>query len=102
MKKLLLATVLTLGFAAIAIAQPAPDEPLAPRDPPGGKADMGPNTPYESNSEAGYGPNSVTGAEGFSRGTEGLSRDRMESREELRREERREELREERREREGR
>jgi hypothetical protein len=90
MRKLLLATVLTLGFAASAIAQPSPpqsDEIIPPRDPPLGKADMGPNTPYESNSEAGYGPNSAT--EGFSRGP-------IESREELsrRREERRERERE--------
>ena len=68
MKKLLVATALTLVFAASAIAQTTQSDPIPPRDPPLGKPDMGPNTPYESNSEAGYGPNSATGTEGFSRG----------------------------------
>ena len=81
MKKLLLATALTLVFAASAIAQtstPQSDQIIPPRDPPLGKADMGPDTPYESNSAAGYEPNSATG-------TEGLSRGATEPREEFRR-----------------
>ena len=81
MKKLLLATALTLVFAASAIAQtstPQSDQIIPPRDPPLGKADMGPDTPYESNSAAGYEPNSATG-------TEALSRGATESREEFRR-----------------
>ena len=81
MKKLLLATALTLVFAASAIAQtstPQSDQIIPPRDPPLGKADMGPHTPYESNSAAGYEPNSATG-------TEGLSRGATEPREEFRR-----------------
>ena len=71
MKKLLLATALTMVFAASAIAQtstPQSDQVIPPRDPPLGKPDMGPNTPYESDSEAGYGRNSATGIEGRSRG----------------------------------
>jgi hypothetical protein len=71
MKKLLLATALTMVFAASAIAQtstPQSDQVIPPRDPPLGKPDMGPNTPYESDSEAGYGPNSATGIESRSRG----------------------------------
>jgi hypothetical protein len=69
MKKLLLATALTLVFAASAIAQTSQsDQIIPPRDPPLGKPDMGPNTPYESDSEAGYGPNSATGIESRSRG----------------------------------
>ena len=81
MKKLLLATALTLVFAASAIAQtstPQSDQIIPPRDPPLGKADMGPDTPYESNSAAGYEPNSATG-------TEALSRGATEPREEFRR-----------------
>jgi hypothetical protein len=81
MKKLLLATALALIFAASAIAQtstPQSDQIIPPRDPPLGKADMGPDTPYESNSAAGYEPNSATG-------TEGLSRGATEPREEFRR-----------------
>jgi hypothetical protein len=81
MKKLLLATALALVFAASAIAQtstPQSDQIIPPRDPPLGKADMGPDTPYESNSAAGYEPNSATG-------TEGLSRGATEPREEFRR-----------------
>jgi hypothetical protein len=81
MKKLLLATALALGFVASAIAQtstPQSDEIIPPRDPPLGKPDMGPNTPYEPNSAAGYEPNSATG-------TEGLSRGESEPREEFRR-----------------
>ena len=81
MKKLLLAIALTLVFAASAIAQtstPQSDQIIPPRDPPLGKADMGPDTPYESNSAAGYEPNSATG-------TEGLSRGATEPREEFRR-----------------
>ena len=74
MKKLLLATALTLVFAASAIAQTSQSDPLPPRDTALGKPDMGPNTPYESNREAGYGPNSATGTEGISRGTESSSR----------------------------
>jgi hypothetical protein len=88
MKKLLLATALTLVFAASAIAQtstPQSDQIIPPRDPPLGKPDMGPDTPYESNSEAGYEPNSATGTEGLSRGTEGLSRGATEPREQFRR-----------------
>jgi hypothetical protein len=86
MKKLLLATALTLVFAASAIAQTSQsDQVIPPRDPPLGKPDMGPNTPYESDSEAGYGPNSATGTEGLSRGTEGLYRGATEPREEFRR-----------------
>jgi hypothetical protein len=80
MKKLLLATALALVFAASAIAQtstPQSDQ-IPPRDPPLGKADMGPDTPYESNSAAGYEPNSATR-------TEGLSRGATEPREEFRR-----------------
>jgi hypothetical protein len=87
MKKLLLATALTLVFAASAIAQtstPQSDQ-IPPRDPPLGKADMGPDTPYEPNSAAGYEPNSATGIEGRSRGTESLSRGATEPREEFRR-----------------
>lgn len=71
MRTLLLAAALTLVFAASATAQtstPQSDQAIPPRDPPLGKADMGPDTPYESNSEAGYGPNSATGTEGLSRG----------------------------------
>jgi hypothetical protein len=86
MKKLLLATALALVFAASAIAQtstPQSDQIIPPRDPPLGKADMGPDTPYESNSAAGYEPNSATGTEG--RGTEDLSRGATEPREEFRR-----------------
>jgi len=74
-------------FAASAIAQtstPQSDQIIPPRDPPLGKADMGPDTPYESNSAAGYEPNSATGTEGLSRGTEGLSRGATEPREEFR------------------
>ena len=81
MKKLLLATALTLVFTASAIAQtstPQSDQIIPPRDPPLGKADMGPDTPYEPNSAAGYEPNSATG-------TEGLSRGATEPREEFRR-----------------
>ena len=81
MKKLLLATALALVFAASAIAQtstPQSDQIIPPRDPPLGKADMGPDTPYESNSAAGYEPNSATG-------TEDLSRGATEPREEFRR-----------------
>jgi hypothetical protein len=90
MKKLLLATALTLVFAASAIAQtstPQSDQIIPPRDPPLGKADMGPDTPYEyePNSAAGYEPNSATGTEGLSRGTESLSRGATEPREEFRR-----------------
>ena len=88
MKKLLLATALALVFAASAIAQtstPQSDQIIPPRDPPLGKPDMGPNTPYESNSAAGYEPNSATGTEGLSRGTKGLSRGATEPREEFRR-----------------
>ena len=87
MKKLLLATAFALVFAASAIAQtstPQSDQIIPPRDPPLGKPDMGPNTPYEPNSAAGY-PDSATGTEGFSRGTEDLSRDATEPREEFRR-----------------
>src|ERR1700691_1455021 len=87
MKKLLLATVLALVFAASAIAQTSPpqsDQIIPPRDPPLGKADMGPDTPYEPNSAAGYEPNSATGIEGRSRGTESLSRGATEPREEFR------------------
>ena len=81
MKKLLLATALALVFAASAIAQtstPQSDQIIPPRDPPLGKPDMGPDTPYESNSAAGYEPNSATG-------TEALSRGATEPREEFRR-----------------
>ena len=88
MKKLLLATALTLVFAASAIAQTSPpqsDQIIPPRDPPLGKADMGPDTPYEPNSAAGYESNSATGIEGRSRGTESLSRGATEPREEFRR-----------------
>jgi hypothetical protein len=86
MKKLLLAAVLVLAavfalvFAASAIAQtstPQSDQIIPPRDPPLGKADMGPDTPYESNS--------ATGTEGLSRGTESRSRGATEPREEFRR-----------------
>jgi hypothetical protein len=80
MKKLFLATALVLVFAASAIAQtstPQSDQIIPPRDPPLGKADMGPDTPYESNS--------ATGTEGLSRDTEGLSRGVTEPREEFRR-----------------
>ena len=86
MKKLLLATALTLVFAASAIAQTSQsDQIIPPRDPPLGKADMGPDTPYEPNSAAGYESNSATGIEGRSRGTESLSRGATEPREEFRR-----------------
>jgi hypothetical protein len=88
MKKLLLATALTLVFAASAIAQtrtPQSDQIIPPRDPPFGKPDMGPNTPYEPNSEAGYAPNSATGTGSLSRGTDGRSRGATEPREEFRR-----------------
>ena len=71
MKRLLLATALTLVFAASAIAQTSPpqsDQIIPPRDPPLGKPDMGPNTPYEPNSAAGYEPNSASRIEGLSRG----------------------------------
>jgi hypothetical protein len=81
MKKLLFATALTMVFAANAIAQtstPQSDQVIPPRDPPLGKPDMGPNTPYEPDSAAGYGPNSATGFESRSRGA-------TESREEFRR-----------------
>jgi len=80
MKKLLLATALTLVFAASAIAQtstPQSDQIIPPRDPPLGKADMGPDPPYE--------PNSAAGTEGLSRDTESLSRGATEPREEFRR-----------------
>ena len=72
MKKLLLATALALVFAASAIAQTSTpqSDPIPPRDPPLGKPDMGPDTPYESNSAT---------------GTEGLSRGATEPREEFRR-----------------
>ena len=85
MKKLLLAAALTLVFAASAIAQTSQSDPIPPRDPAFGKPDMGPNTPYESNREAGYGPNSAAGTEGSYRGTESLSRGATETREEFRR-----------------
>jgi hypothetical protein len=94
MKKLLLATALTLVFAASAIAQTSPpqsDQIIPPRDPPLGKADMGPDTPYEPNSAAGYEPNSATGTEGLSRGTESLSRGATEREEFRRRREEKEE-----------
>src|ERR1700730_5630341 len=88
MKKLLLATALTLVFAASAIAQTSTrqsDQIIPRRAPPLRTADMWPDTPYEPNSAAGYEPNSATGTEGLSRGTESLSRGATEPREEFRR-----------------
>ena len=89
MKKLLLATALTLVFAASAIAQtstPQSDQIIPPRDPPLGKADMGPDTPYEPNSAAGYETQFSDQDRGRSRGTESLSsRGATEPREEFRR-----------------
>ena len=73
----------TIEYSSLHACRSTLEDPT--RDPPLGKADMGPDPPYESNSAAGYEPNSATGTEGLSRGTEGLSRGATEPREEFRR-----------------